>query len=755
MDNRRIQTDREIRYRLCVGGAFAGLISWFIGVWIPFLITLPEAGPRLTASLNSKWLFAILGAMPKDDGWIIEVLDASLIGLFLGVCYVIFADRLSGTSISIWERLWRILKGAGGGGLAGTVGIILSYRPRFLWLGAWPRTGNLLAWCLIGAAIGLVVGLISYKWVLRYVLLSVFGSLVGAAIGGGLLLLGGELFPHFRAVGLSLTGFFVCFFSTFAVRLASGATLQFLSSGEDAVNEQFSGREWDLLENIRYVFGREEAHEGLKPGTFYLAVGDSTMAPRHAEICGHQGVFKLSPCKENRPGKKNFRNLEVGSPLTEVEGDYTLQDQDELVMGQTRFVFRLRKKAVVIGLCGLAIVLNSRVAFAQADESRLALLPDIQMLRVESGSETVVFRVSLNIIDAQGKPQKISAFSPEEIEQGLRVFEGAEERKICHISFGSLPRRYAILLVDVSGSMLELTGDKRRKFDVMKEACLKFAEDFVQGVDYIAVIPFHSHGVIEGIQKAHFFTSKIELQNYISQIPAPLPVNNTALYSAARAALDKLLQIKREQEANAQYLLVIMTDGKNDVRADDDKGLDTDVDAMIALKRRADLPIISIGFGNDQNLNPKDLREMASPNHYFRAYYAGDLVMAFQQARSLQLDRFHLTFFPQPNLLSQMVSPHTYLIQLSLGGRAPAEGLITWSPKQTNVPQGFLPPEERQCLPPAPSGDWLRPFLMFGFLFGLFTLLWFRPPRRIRNSWEKEEAELVWLAHITELKKWL
>jgi len=757
MRKRRIVTDEEIRYRMCVAGAFCGLISWFIGVWIPFLITLPESDSRITSALDPGLIVFLLGVVPKDDGWVIEVLDASLIGLFIGGLYVIFAGRLSHEEITTARRLRRIMSGALGGCLAGGVGNVLSFRPRFLWLNEWPRGGNLLAWCLTGAGIGLVIGLISYRWFLRYVLLAAAGSLVGAGIGGGLLILGGEVVPHFRSLGLSLTGLSICFCSTLAVRIGRRATLKFINSSDAAAGDGLSGREVDLLQNIKYVFGRDHARESFGHETLYIRVSDSVMAPRHAMIRWRSGAFQLSACDENLRAGKPIRNLEAGSPPKIVEGEYPLQNEDEIIMGQTRFVFQLRKNATAALLCLLAGALIESAALAQTDEVRLALPERIQMLRVHNLSETVVFRVPLNIVTATGKPQKISAYNPEHIERGIHVFEGDSELRVCHIGLGSRPRRYAILLVDVSGSMLEPAEDGSRKFDAMKGACLRFVEDFVPGVDFIAVVPFHSHGVIENIQRAEFFTDKEQLRGYINQLPAPMPENNTALYSAAQAALNRLMQIQKAQGPNAQYLLVLLTDGKNDVRAGDDPNLETSPDNMIALKSRADIPIITVGFGNNRNLNENDLRNLASPmiSGYYPARHADDLVAAFQQARSVQLDRLWVTFLPRPNSLTQLVSPHTYRIQLVLDKGKPAEGLITWTPGAVNVPQGVLPAEESDCLPPQPRPDWLQPILIFASLSLFLSLMWFKPPKWIRRSWEDEKVQMVWLPHILELKKWL
>lgn len=755
MSNQRVLTDKEMRYRMCLAGAVAGLASWFIGVWIPFLVTLPESGRPLTDLLSPGLVAGVLGALPQDDGWVFEVLDASLIGLFIGAFFGIFASRLWGEKLLTVQALLRLLIGVVGGGLAGALGVALSFRPRWLWLGEWPRAGILLAWCLTGAFVGLVIGLLKYKLLLRYVWLTLLGGLVGAAGGGALLLFGGAFIPHFRSVGLMGTGFAICLCATLAPHIARRATLKFVKSDNPTVDDLLRGQEWELWENMRYLFGRAESADQPGHQTFYVLIKDRSIWSRHALIQWIEGAWRLSAHDDNLdPQGTPLRKLEVGVPPAPVIGQHELQDGDVILMGQTRFLFLLRKKAAALLLCALAA---PTTAYAQADTYRLNLPERLQLLRVQEGAETIAFRLPLNIVDAAGKAVKITAFNPAQIREGIKVTEGATSLKVCHVGLGSLPRRYTILLVDVSGSML----NPATKFAGMKAACGRFVEDFVPGVDYIAVIPFHSREVVSGVQSAQFFDDKEQLQKYIGAIPTPEPRNNTGLFSAVRAALTKLQEIQRQQGANAQYLLVVMTDGMNDVRAGDDKHLETTPNRVIAFKNEVGLPVITVGFGDDQKINETDLRSLAwapprkdksSVVHYYHARRPEDLVDTFRQARNLQLDRLQVTFLPRPSLLSQLVAPHTYRIQVQLDQEHTAAGEITWRPGNVNVPQGVLTPAETGCLHAAQRRDWLLPIFIFAALFGLLLRAWFRPPRWISRSWEDEEIKLVWPPRISKLK---
>jgi hypothetical protein len=438
-----------------------------------------------------------------------------------------------------------------------------------------------------------------------------------------------------------------------------------------------------------------------------------------------------------------------------VQGRQELADKHEILMGQTRFLFLLRGKIAIIAAGFVLSLLIGPVVHAQTKQTLSVSAERIQVLRVKAGSETVLFRVPVNIVNSDGEPQKISVFRTEQIDQMIEVVEGDERLTTCHVEFGSLPRRYAILLVDVSGSMLEKVGgpNSKTKFEVMKEACLKFVADFVPGVDYVAVIPFESHRVMDRIREARFFDNQKELENHIGTLPEPELRNNTALFSAVIGALRKLKEVQNTHGPNAQYLLVVLTDGKNHLRSGDDKNLETSPDPVRAFEDKVQLPVLTIGFGNDQNLKEDDLRKLAweNPINYLRARSPRDLVGTFQRARSLQLDRVYLTFQPRPNLLSQLVSPHTYSIKFQLDNDKSAEGSVSWQPDNLALPQGILSLEADSCF--SPGRDWLAPILIFHFLLGSISYLWFRPPKWIRRSWEDDELELVWTAPISDLRK--
>lgn len=737
---------KEMLYRMAVAGSFAGLLSWFIGVWVFAFITLSD-----------------------KDQWIAEMIDSSLIGMLIGISCIPIADKLNNRRAGLGRTLGLAFIGLAGGGSAGVAGVFVSQLIRTHWMKEWPVAGILLAWCLTGAFIGLVMGIIRYLTLIPHILLSLVGGLFGASVGGVILISVGERIPYFtRSVGLMFTGLSICFCSTLAAGLARRARLLFNGSGDVTANRILTGREWELLPRSKVLFGREK----LGPqGVDYIHVADRKMAPQHAWIEWEEGAFKIYAHDKNiNPGGMPIWKLEAGSPPTTVMGRYKLNSGDEIHMGQSRFTFLSQGKSLFESASGerdksdhpnsraasakvsllilaLAVGLLATPLFAQSGEMRL-IPAEIQLMRVREASEAPAFRLLLNVVDAQGNPQKIHVSSPDQAMKAVQVFENDKQLRVCHVAPGSLPQRYAVLLVDVSGSMLQPASNGRTKFDVMKEACLRFTEDFTPGVDHIAVIPFHSHDVVKGVNEARFFDDKSDLTRYIDKFPSSK--NNTGLFSAVRAALGRLQTIKAEQGSDAQCLLLVLTDGANYVAPGDDPGLLTSPESVVSLASQLGIQIITVGFGNDQNLNEIDLRKLALPqnSNYYRARRPEELVRYFQQARLLQLDRVRVTFLPQQELFSSLVYPHQYRIRFQADGGKPIETTVEWIPSAVPVPEGVLPADERGCIDDKAGYDLLWPTSIFSLFFILHAYLYFRLPERL---WADEKDSLILKQRAMEL----
>src|SRR5207249_311387 len=82
-------------------------------------------------------------------------------------------------------------------------------------------------------------------------------------------------------------------------------------------------------------------------------------------------------------------------------------------------------------------------------------------------------------------------------------------------------------------------------------------------------VAVESHDVRGRIRTASFVETVADARQVIANLPQPSPRNNTALYAAVDVALDVLAGQKQARPRDEQSL-VILTDGRDDVRPGDD-----------------------------------------------------------------------------------------------------------------------------------------------------------------------------------------
>ncbi|HYX72758.1 MAG TPA: VWA domain-containing protein, partial [Nitrososphaera sp.] len=400
------------------------------------------------------------------------------------------------------------------------------------------------------------------------------------------------------------------------------------------IEDFFVGRkqEWELHRNDCYLFGQQEIAPGAQQ---YIHIPDSGMTQLHAEIREEGKNFYLQPHKTNRGPNGSAYTLRLKhaheSSETRVVEKMQLEDGDEIGMGRTKFLFSLhgkdRVKHVIIAAAAITflMLLSSRHVYAQAtdqlSEAQFALADRVRLYQCLPGSEQPCFSIAVNVVDRNNNVLPIKILNPQQTEQQVQIFEGDSQLRVVHVDQGfdaGKPRRIAILLVDVSGSMLDSTDpllDKRKamkahrtKFHAMKKACLRFAEDFADGVDQVAVIPFASYKVIKGVNEAIVCDSKQCLEAQINNLATPNRQANTGLYSAVQAAIERLQAERSGAIAagyqNPQCMLVVMTDGVNNVgHKGDDSNLLRDFEPVQSLAVRVGLPIITVGFGEAQSID--------------------------------------------------------------------------------------------------------------------------------------------------------
>jgi Mg-chelatase subunit ChlD len=320
-------------------------------------------------------------------------------------------------------------------------------------------------------------------------------------------------------------------------------------------------------------------------------------------------------------------------------------------------------------------------------QPRLSRAAGPSLLKLQGGAEVPVFSAQFNILDASDQPAPVPVIQADQARTGFRVTEDGRPLRVCSASIGKLPQRFAILLVDISGSMLEKVTDGRTKFAVAQEACLRFAATsaFETGIDHIAVIPFHSRGVVAGIRGTPFAERVADLKAAVADLPLPRS-GNTGLYSAVIEALTRLREkTKNYPDGSVRTLLAVLTDGRNDVRTGDDPGLERRLEPVVDAVANAGIQTITVGFGNDVDEDVLQRIAWPSGSNYFHAEDPDQVVQAFEKARAFQVERLEVVFRPSQKRISQLITPHRFVVSFQ---NMKAE--LAWAPRPVNVAEGVV-----------------------------------------------------------------
>jgi Ca-activated chloride channel family protein len=366
------------------------------------------------------------------------------------------------------------------------------------------------------------------------------------------------------------------------------------------------------------------------------------------------------------------------------------------------------------------------------------------------------FRVEFNVVDDLGKPIPVR-FSGRP-KDSIRIFELDEERSVYRegveevyspFLFQSVEHQgeesqddYVMLLLDVSGSMkYDLSrAIEEPRFELARKAIKDYLRDFRQGIDHVAIAPFASTDVASRIEKATFHDSQDAVERTLAQLE-PDPQGNTALYSAINIALDVL---KPYLKAGHSVSLIVLTDGKNDIRSPADPGLlgNNDRQEVAARAEEYGIEVITIGFGakGGRDFDEEALRDLASPDRYFRATSPVELNQAFDLARRGLTQRIRLTFGEVRRDKSYLGGHQGLVFRVALATeRGAIEGESPpWSPgAMIPTPDTYLTESEEDAY--ALTGRsgitfleklWGRLKVFLPFLV-LLLLLWFGFPRMV------------------------
>lgn len=392
------------------------------------------------------------------------------------------------------------------------------------------------------------------------------------------------------------------------------------------------------------------------------------------------------------------------------------------------------------------ICLFSLVCCAQAQQQRLELASDLKLVDCWPASPVPCFRASLNILDAQGMPAALDLQGQNKLTSNIKVTADGAPVTVFYANAGSTTQsahgRIALILVDISGSMNRRLTTGETRFEAARNALEHFLESFQEGVDQVAIVPFESHRVEETIRNASFAVTRAAAEAQVQNLSLPQGRNNTALYSAVAIGLDVLSNRVKQQASEA--MLVVMTDGKNEVLPGDDAGL---LDGGPGLEEvgekivASQLPVIGIGFGAANEVDENALRRLSTRPPSI-APDAETLRQIFSFTRKLLVNRIDVAFLsPRPDRASLAGQSIKFQAQLQLqNGDTLISNPVLFETPQMGPPliYGKASQEELQgldSLNQTPAGPgWLtllRPLFVFLGLGGLLLIAWFGIPRLI------------------------
>ena len=385
---------------------------------------------------------------------------------------------------------------------------------------------------------------------------------------------------------------------------------------------------------------------------------------------------------------------------------------------------------------------------AQEVRGRLDFADEIRMVSCDPAASVPCFRIQLNIVDGQGKPLGLELPAPDKLASSLTVKIGEQEITPFYATIPSdatvaTRGRVALILIDISGSMNRVLATGQTRFDAAKSALEHYLTGFQDGLDEVAIVAFESHGVVAGIKAAKFASTKDEALQQVNALPAPKPKNNTGLYSAVDVGLDVL----KERLAGAgggagapEGLLVVMTDGANEVYKGDDPGLLAGDDGLALVGGRvaaSGLNVVGVGFGDVSQIDEKALSRLSTK--YYMASDLEGLKKIFTMARTVLRNRVRAMFAsPWPDRASLAGRDLHVMARLKL----PTGETLTSREKIWETPQIGVPLFAGKCeapellaaihVSPPSGGGWmalLRPVLVFAGLGVLILILWLWVPR--------------------------
>lgn len=259
----------------------------------------------------------------------------------------------------------------------------------------------------------------------------------------------------------------------------------------------------------------------------------------------------------------------------------------------------MRRQVGVIALAGALALSGQPLGAQQAD------VPDLLLVRCAPASSMACLTTILDL--PPGPARQLGRVATAPTDTGWRVrFRGDTAAPgVGRRTVTEWPRPSRVLaLVDVSGSMRANLGIGFVKL-ALKDHLLRVVDSVSRGTALVAVAPFGSIDVRRRIEAARF-VSPAQAVDQVEALPAP-DRENTGLYSAVVYSVERLERELAAAGEGALGLLVVITDGDNDVRPGDDVGLLTgDAGLAEASRRLGGSRVVPwlVGIGNRVSAGP-------------------------------------------------------------------------------------------------------------------------------------------------------
>jgi Mg-chelatase subunit ChlD len=298
-----------------------------------------------------------------------------------------------------------------------------------------------------------------------------------------------------------------------------------------------------------------------------------------------------------------------------------------------------------------------------------------------------------------------------------------------------------MMLFDLSGSMITGSLGGRARIEAAKDAARVLVEKFRPG-DRIAIAPFESHDVRARIENAVFAKTPEAAEAQIDSLQARRD-GNTALYSATIFALDRL-QRRKKEEPDRQYMLVILTDGKNDLREGDDQETlqrKDDLDSVVKKLYETNTQTFTIGVGDA--IDAGALKEMVYPQEnkeqYSKAEDTRSLASFLAGAKQSLNEQIGIQFFTRRRDYHDLKSLN-FRVQVETLDKKILQGVIPWNcraaagcaPDRTMEREEMRLATESADAPQPPPPQWkelLWLLVRFAIALAILAGLWFGIPK--------------------------